>query len=157
MKSRQTNSTLKSKSLFSHLFSVPFRARMTFLHHNGVEKLILNGNTYIMYQKCSQQILHAIYRPETVKTVRADTLISSRLGLIKRMFVKFCCKYTCPKVLLSSPGGHNRTFGNLLLVGSGLNLNILSGARPVLAKFIPSSRIPGRVPKESGVSLFFFF
>lgn len=72
------------------------------------------------------------------------------------MFVKFCCKYTCPKVPLSPPGGHNRTFGNLLLVGSGLNLNILSGARPVLAKFISSSWIPGGVPKESGCWPIFF-
>lgn len=44
---------------------MPFRARMTFLHQNVVEKLILNGNTYIMHQKCSQQILHAFYGPES--------------------------------------------------------------------------------------------
>lgn len=149
LKYRQTNSTLKSKSLFSHLFSVPFRARTTFLHRNAVEKLILDGNTYILHRKCSRKfsMLSTVLRLS--KQLRAEALISSPLGLIKRMFVKFCCKYTCPKVPLSSPRGHNRIFGNLLLVGSGLNLNILSGARPVLAKFIPSSRIPGEVPKES--------
>lgn len=108
---------------------------------------------------CTRNVLSKFFMLSTVLRLLKQweqKHISSRLGLIKRMFVKFCCKYTCPKVLFSSPGGHNRTFGNLLLVGSGLNLNILSGARPVLAKFIPSSRIPGRVPKESGVSLFFF-